>query len=153
MDGQQLRVIEGNERGRRLSLDVDLLIGRLATDDEGGLGGDPEIRRHAYVSRGLDDRLMIEDLGSANGTFVNGERLVATRTLDLGDLVRVGKTVLQVTDPTGAVPEQPRPASEAPATGAPAAVAPRVPWPGRRLPALMVTAGVAAGRHSWSRTS
>ncbi|MGZ6340520.1 MAG: protein kinase domain-containing protein, partial [Candidatus Limnocylindrales bacterium] len=141
MDGQQLRVIEGKERGRRLSVDVDLLIGRLATDDEGRLGGDPEIsRRHAYVSRGLDDRLMIEDLGSANGTFVNGERLVATRTLDLGDLVRVGKTVLQVTDPSGAVPEQPRPASEAPATQAPAdAVA-------EAQAALMITAGAAAGR-------
>src|SRR6266851_2944500 len=106
MVGHQLRVIEGNERGRRLSVDADLLIGRVAPEDEGRLGDDPEIsRRHAYVSRGADGQLTIEDLGSANGTFVNGERIDAPRALDLGDLVRVGKSVLQVTDRSGAVPE------------------------------------------------
>ena len=99
MAGEQLRVIEGKARGKRLSVDTDLLIGRLAPEHDGRLGDDPVIsRRHARVWRGADGQLTIEDLGSANGTFVNDERLDARRTLDLGDVIRVGKTVLQVTD-------------------------------------------------------
>jgi len=78
MAGNQLWVTEGNERGKRLSVDADLLIGRLAPEEDGRLGDDPEIsRRHARVSRGTDGLLSIEDLGSANGTFVNDERIDA----------------------------------------------------------------------------
>ncbi len=99
MAGEQLRVTEGNERGKRLSVDADLLIGRVAPEDEGRLGEDPEIsRRHAHVSRGADGQLTIEDLGSANGTFVNDERIDVPRTLAVGDVVKMGRTVLEVTD-------------------------------------------------------
>jgi pSer/pThr/pTyr-binding forkhead associated (FHA) protein len=140
MVGHQLRVIEGNERGRRLSVYADLLIGRVAPEDEGRLGDDPEIsRRHAYVSRGADGELTIEDLRSANGTFVNDERIEAPRMLDLGDVVRMGNTVLQVTARSGAVGEESRSPTEAPA-GEPAAVA------AEAGEALVVTAGTALGR-------
>ena len=107
MAGEQLRVTEGKEQGRLLPIDADLLIGRLAPEDEGRLGGDAEIsRRHARIARGADGQLAIEDLGSANGTFVNGARIDAPRTLVAGDRVRVGKTVLEVTaDATAAAPE------------------------------------------------
>src|SRR5437588_11336543 len=99
MAGEQLRVTEGKARGDRLRVEPDLLIGRAAVDREGRLGDDPEIsRRHAYVSRGGDGRLLIEDLGSANGTFVNGQRIQASRTLELGDTVRAGRTVLEVAE-------------------------------------------------------
>ena len=140
MVGHQLRVIEGNERGRRLSVDADLLIGRVAPEDEGRLGDDPEIsRRHAYVSRGADGQLTIEDLGSANGTFVNDERIDAPRMLDLGDVVRVGNTVLQVTDRSSAVPEESQGTTEPPA-GEPAGVT------AEAGEVLVVTAGAALGR-------
>src|SRR6266849_9009402 len=36
-------------------------------------------RQHARILRDGNGSLMIEDLGSRNGTFVNGERLVSTR--------------------------------------------------------------------------
>ena len=72
MAGEQLRVIEGRESGKPLRVDAGLMIGREGTEDDGRLGGDPEIsRRHAYLSREDDGQLTIEDLGSANGTFVN----------------------------------------------------------------------------------
>jgi pSer/pThr/pTyr-binding forkhead associated (FHA) protein len=140
MANEQLRVRKGEERGRRLSVDAELLIGRVAPEEEGRLGGDAEIsRRHAHVSRAPDGRLTIEDLGSANGTFVNDERIDAPRTLDLGDVVRMGKTVLQVTDRSGAVA-----ASTGASTGAPAGDAARVTAePGE---VLVVTAGQALGR-------
>ena len=137
MAGDQLWVTEGKESGKPLSVDADLLIGRLAPEEDGRLGDDPEIsRRHARVSRGTDGQLSIEDLGSANGTFVNDERIDAPRTLDLGDVVRVGKTVLRVTDRFGAVPEKPR---GAPAGGAASATA-------EAGEELVVTAGTAPGR-------
>ncbi len=140
MASGQLWVTEGKERGKRLSVDADLLIGRSAPEDDGRLGDDLELsRRHARVSRGADGRLTIEDLGSANGTFVNDERIDAPRTLDLGDVVRVGKTVLRVTDRTGAVPEELRPPA-----GAPAGEPPSVPAEAGEE--LVITAGTAAGR-------
>jgi pSer/pThr/pTyr-binding forkhead associated (FHA) protein/tRNA A-37 threonylcarbamoyl transferase component Bud32 len=109
MAGEQLRVTEGDARGERLVVEVELLIGRAAEKSEGRLGDDPEIsRRHAKASRGTDGELILEDLGSANGTFVNGERIDAPRTLQLGDVIRVGQTVLQVTDGAGRVPEPTR---------------------------------------------
>jgi pSer/pThr/pTyr-binding forkhead associated (FHA) protein len=46
-------------------------------------------RRHAMVTRTGDD-MVIEDLGSANGTWVNEELLVGRRPLRPGDVVRVG---------------------------------------------------------------
>ena len=53
MAGEQLRVTEGKERGKLLSVEGELLIGRQAPGAEGRLGGDPEIsRRHARVARG-----------------------------------------------------------------------------------------------------
>ena len=103
MADEQLRVTEGNALGEQLSVEADVLIGRAASEAVGRLGDDPEIsRRHARVWRGTEGELRIEDLGSANGTFVNGERIDDTRTLHIGDVVRVGQTVLTVTDASGA---------------------------------------------------
>ena len=59
---------------------------------------DPEISaRHAEV-RPAGDRIEIEDLGSTNGTFVNGERISAPYTLSEGDFVRVGQSELELED-------------------------------------------------------
>jgi pSer/pThr/pTyr-binding forkhead associated (FHA) protein len=132
MGGEQLCVTEGKERGRLLTVEADLLIGRLAPEDEGRLGGDAEIsRRHARVSRGANRQLAIEDLGSANGTFVNDERISGPRMLQVGDVIRVGKTVLEVTDGAAEIAEEARPVAEPPTTAG---------------VALVVTAGTALGR-------
>jgi pSer/pThr/pTyr-binding forkhead associated (FHA) protein/peroxiredoxin len=46
-------------------------------------------RRHAVITFN-QGRLKITDLGSTNGTFVNGQRIRAATTLDKGDKVRLG---------------------------------------------------------------
>ncbi len=46
-------------------------------------------RLHAAFTRG-EQGVMLEDLGSSNGTFVNGEPVVGTRRLAVGDVVRFG---------------------------------------------------------------
>jgi pSer/pThr/pTyr-binding forkhead associated (FHA) protein len=94
--------------GRRLMLDVsdELLIGRADTAkgiypdiDLGAEGGyDAGVsRRHAILSirNGMH---IVEDLGSANGTYVNGRRLApeAAVSLNAGDELRCGTLVMLV---------------------------------------------------------
>lgn len=56
-------------------------------------------RRHARLM--VDDvGLTVEDLGSHNGTFVNGERLAGLRRLVHGDEIRVGSARIVVHDPS-----------------------------------------------------
>jgi FHA domain len=69
-----------------------------------GRGGENAIRldgddfastRHAMVEP-RPDGLWVEDVGSTNGTFVNGARVTTARLLVTGDIIRIGKTDLQV---------------------------------------------------------
>jgi serine phosphatase RsbU (regulator of sigma subunit) len=53
-------------------------------------------RQHARIFRDGNGGLVIEDLGSRNGTFVNGERLVSQLTLKSGDRITVGGVTLKV---------------------------------------------------------
>ena len=80
----------------QLEVEAELLLGRAAGETRGLR--DPKLsRRHAVVRRSADGTLTIEDLGSTNGTFVNGERLSEPRSLTAGDLVQIGDTTLEVT--------------------------------------------------------
>lgn len=49
-------------------------------------------RNHLRLQRGIDG-FTIADLGSTNGTFINGQRLVGSRPLNNGDMVSLGETV------------------------------------------------------------
>ncbi|MEP7223349.1 MAG: FHA domain-containing protein [Actinomycetota bacterium] len=51
--------------------------------------------RHARIEP-RPDGIWIEDLGSTNGTHINGARLRGVRALRPGDVVRIGETELQV---------------------------------------------------------
>ena len=51
--------------------------------------------QHARVEARTDG-VWVEDLGSTNGTFVNGARITTARKLEEGDVLRVGQTDLRV---------------------------------------------------------
>ena len=73
---------------------VPTTIGR-ADDNVIVLAGDDYASgRHARVESALDGTWVV-DLGSTNGTYVNGERLEGRRRLHEGDLVQVGDTELR----------------------------------------------------------
>ena len=53
-------------------------------------------RQHCLLKVQLNGHMSIRDLGSANGTLVNGARLIGERILEDGDTLQVGQVVLQV---------------------------------------------------------
>src|SRR6202162_853940 len=53
-------------------------------------------RQHARIVRDGNGGLTVEDLGSRNGTFLNGERLVTLQPLKSGDRITVGGVTLKV---------------------------------------------------------
>jgi pSer/pThr/pTyr-binding forkhead associated (FHA) protein len=92
----RLEVISGNATGETLVVEDELVIGRHA-EGPGCLSEDEEIsRRHARLSREATGDYALEDLGSSNGTFVNGLRIQSPVLLSLGDSIEVGATTLVV---------------------------------------------------------
>jgi hypothetical protein len=86
-------VTSGPEAGRRVELGLEVAIGRQDADL---VVEDPEVsRRHALLRRS-NGSVVVEDLGSTNGTFVNGERIQSPIAVGPGDEVRVGRTTLEI---------------------------------------------------------
>ncbi len=92
----RLDVVAGNAAGMSILVEDELLIGRHA-DGAGQLADDQEISRsHARVTLDASGICTIEDLGSTNGTFVNGLRISAQQELSEGDKIDLGATTLVV---------------------------------------------------------
>jgi anaerobic nitric oxide reductase transcription regulator len=65
---------------------------------------DPAVSRsHALVRAEPDGGFFIIDTGSANGTFVNGQRIRAAMRLHSGDIVRLGATSLRFVEDAGEI--------------------------------------------------
>jgi pSer/pThr/pTyr-binding forkhead associated (FHA) protein len=90
--------------GQRFEVLGEMTIGRAAgcqiTLDDTFLS-----QLHARVLP-TDDGLLIEDLGSTNGTYLNRSRVTAPVLAGLGDQVQLGGIVLQVAEPTPAMGER-----------------------------------------------
>jgi pSer/pThr/pTyr-binding forkhead associated (FHA) protein len=96
----KLKVTQGNAAGTSIEVEDELVIGRQA-DAVGRLAEDIEIsRRHARIFR-EGSGFAVEDLGSTNGTFLNGRRVEKTELLGVGDKLEMGGTtmIVQVSAP------------------------------------------------------
>lgn len=134
--GRQLVAIAG----------IRVLVGAAPSNDV--VLDDPAVSRlHAVLER-LGPAWTIRDVGSRNGTFVNGERLGGERRLRPGDELQVGRVRLLLRGPTGAgsatetLAEPPRLTgrerdvlSSCAARSPPPAPSPNRPQCGRLLPA------------------
>lgn len=81
-------------RGQSFPLKGEVSIGRdagcvIVIDDDSFVS-----QRHARIHL-VDGKPMVEDLGSTNGSFHNGNRLHGARLLHPGDRIQVGYTVLE----------------------------------------------------------
>ena len=96
----QLTAVSGSQRGREWVTEVgtDAVIGRSAScaviiDDDG------EISARNSVLSSEGGLLFVEDLGSTNGTSINGSPIKGRRRVGDGDLILVGRTELRLTLP------------------------------------------------------
>jgi ABC-2 type transport system ATP-binding protein len=93
--GPALRVITGHALGTEIPLDTQVVLGRASAPPM-DLAQDPEVsRQHARVVRS-GDALVLEDLGSTNGTYLNGWRIPAPQLLNPGDRIQLGGTVIEL---------------------------------------------------------
>ncbi|MCU0687548.1 MAG: DUF4388 domain-containing protein [Polyangiaceae bacterium] len=103
-----LRFISGKYQGGEVILTPakEIVVGR-SSDLEMVLVEDMVSRRHARIYW-ENEQIQIEDLGSTNGTFVNGEK-VRRANLKEGDRVLIGTSILKVVAAEPGVAENARP--------------------------------------------
>jgi len=83
------------EEGSRFELDAKTLtVGRGAPNDI-RLDDDEFASTHHARIEPRRDGVWVEDIGSTNGTYVNGTRIQRAQRLSSGDIVRVGETDLR----------------------------------------------------------
>ncbi|MCC5878124.1 MAG: sigma 54-interacting transcriptional regulator [Candidatus Sumerlaeia bacterium] len=89
-----LMVMNGPAQGQQVVLDRPILLGR---DPRSRVPFDDErvSRHHAYIEQS-EHKIMVRDLGSKNGTFLNGRELIEPVELKPDDQLRLGKTLLLV---------------------------------------------------------
>ncbi len=91
----ELRIATGNKQGNSISLPQGkFLVGR---EEDCHLRPNSDlVSRHHCVFTVDDFSLRLRDLGSTNGTYVNGQRLVGAVNLKPGDRVLIGKLDFEV---------------------------------------------------------
>jgi len=94
-----LFVIRGNDQGARFELDEQPVgVGRDSTNLL--QLHDTEVSRQHAQLRWHDAAHWISDVGSSNGTYVNGRRIAEAQRLTSGDQVQVGGSLLLYTGPS-----------------------------------------------------
>lgn len=100
----QLTMRSGPTPGKTYPIEQEeLLLGRDLANDIAI--SDPEVsRRHArFVIQ--NDNVLVEDLGSTNGTFLNGERISSPQQLRPGDVLTLGESIVLVFEKAGYDPD------------------------------------------------
>ncbi len=95
--GQSLVIVSGSGRYRRMAIPVQgIMLGR-----DGPLGPpfstDQFVsRKHVSVRPRGDGAVDVEDLGSANGTYINGTQVHDQARMQAGDVLRIGQIELEL---------------------------------------------------------
>ena len=138
----KLVVLSAGMNGRTHDLNVDkTTIGRV--EDNTFQIADPSVSSHhcEVLLRGTD--VVIKDLNSTNGSFINGEK-ISESVLKPGQTLKLGQIELQLLTDGMAIPAaKPAPAAPAPGGSAPApAAAPVAPAPRKMDSTMVVPRGV-----------
>lgn len=93
---RRFAIVSGNQEGIAADLtDGMVQIGRSA-DCQIILDDDYVSTRHARLVEDGEGGWYVEDLGSTNGTYVNGQRITQPTTVTMNDTVRIGRTQLKL---------------------------------------------------------
>jgi FHA domain len=85
----------GLQQGRSIEGSATTVVGRDAEADIRLDGDEFASAQHARLEV-RDGNVWVEDLGSTNGTFVNGAKVTRKRRLRAGDALRIGQTELRL---------------------------------------------------------
>jgi pSer/pThr/pTyr-binding forkhead associated (FHA) protein len=83
-----------SQRGQEFEVSDVVVMGR--SDESDVALDDPYASEFHLRLVAQESGLMLHDLGSTNGTYVNGRRVTAPTPLRRGDTVQVGKTVMEI---------------------------------------------------------
>ena len=92
----RLAITNGPQEGAAADLTDGLVMIGRSSDCAIILDDDYVSTRHARVAVDQSGGLFVEDLGSTNGTYVNGRRITHPTTITPDDSVRIGRTVLKL---------------------------------------------------------
>jgi hypothetical protein len=114
-----LRFVGGPRAGETIKLADQMHLGRSSSNDV-ALDSSTVSGQHALISR-QGASYLLQDLGSTNGTWVNGVRIESETGISIGDAIHIGSTMIEVlgagetgpeqsfSTPPFAVPESPSP--------------------------------------------
>jgi serine/threonine protein kinase len=85
-----LTITSGRERGREFEIKDQVCVGRRRDNDI--VLSDPEVSGHHARITITEGGFVLTDLGSSNGTWVNGKRIAEPQLLHDGDIIRMGET-------------------------------------------------------------
>ena len=83
-----------SQQGREFEVNDVVVLGR--SDETDVVLDDPYASEFHMRLVSQENGIMLHDLGSTNGTYVNGRRVSAPTELKRGDTIQVGKTVIEI---------------------------------------------------------
>jgi hypothetical protein len=83
-----------SQQGREFEVNDVVVLGR--SDETDVVLDDPYASEFHMRLVSQENGIMLHDLGSTNGTYVNGRRVSAPTELKRGDTIQVGKTVMEI---------------------------------------------------------
>ena len=92
MSHPKLRILSGRAAGETFHLTDETMLGRDPSNHV-QLRDASASRHHARIEL-RDTHALLKDLGSNNGTFVNGARIEQEKLLESGDRIRIGRVTL-----------------------------------------------------------
>ena len=90
-----LKVVDGKNDGRQIAISIpEFIIGR---GDKAHLKPSSDLvsRNHCLIKT-EEGKVIVSDMGSRNGTFLNGEKLTAPHVAQVGDQLRVGRLQFEI---------------------------------------------------------
>lgn len=88
-------VTQGAQQGLSVPIEPTINLGRAA-DSTFHLDDDYASARHAQLLQSDAQTWVVHDLGSTNGTYVNGRRVAEPVPITVGDVIRIGKTLMRL---------------------------------------------------------
>lgn len=91
----KLKVLQGSQAGKEIKISVESFVVGRDSDCQLRARSDLISRRHCEIAI-EDGEVVARDLGSRNGTYVNGERIEGDCQVNVGDHLRVGRLEFEI---------------------------------------------------------